>query len=216
MNLHSGYGWLQSFRNFSTRAKKMFSKYMLLSMAVLLATSASLLILGTRAVAIDAIKVKYGAVDVSVTIPELVTFAKTGETSNQLRSLFQIAKATPEQIQRVRESLGYQVKVNPNFLNEVFNSYYGKLVLTEVSKYMTPGSDIAKTVDDVTAAVNTSLADGQLSLLELLQNYQGTNAIVIDGEQVLSIYNRLVRDGQRILAYIKSEPEMQKLLCKTS
>ncbi|MDF0554989.1 alpha/beta hydrolase [Kamptonema sp. UHCC 0994] len=211
-----GLGWFQSVRKLYRVVSKRISKELAVGMAVLLAASASLLVFSSSAVAIDAIKVKYGAVDVSVTIPELVTFANSGQVSNQLRSLFQIAKATPDQISGFREVLSKKVDVAPNVLNDLLNSYYGKLALTEVSKYLTPGSNYARMVDDLKATVNLVIKDGQMSLLEVLQSYQGTDAIVIDGEKIVNLYNQAVVEGQKVLTFLRTSPEVQKTICKTA
>lgn len=209
-------GWFQSIRQLYSVLSKRISKDIAVGMAVLVAASASLLIFSNSAVAIDAVKVKYGGVDISVAVPELVTFANTGQVSNQLRSLFQIAKATPAQISGFRDILSKKVQVNPNLLNELLNSYYGKLALTEVSKYLTPGSTSARMVDDLKATVNLVIKDGQMSLLEVLQNYQGTDAIVIDGQKIVNLYNQAVVEGQKVLTFLRTDPQVQKELCKTA
>jgi hypothetical protein len=192
---------------------KRFSKLMAVGFAILLAATASL-VFSTKAVAIDQITLKYGGVNVSVSLPELVTFADTGKASQQLQSIFQIANATPKDIKVVQEILAYNVKVNPQFIDDVLSSYYGKLVLSEVSKYVTPGSDVAKAVQDILTTLRQISEDGKISLLEILQNYQGTNAIVIEGEKVVQLYKDAIRIGNDALAYLRNTPEVKKLLCE--
>ena len=209
-------GWFQGIRKLYSILSKRVPKYLAAGMAMLIAASASLLIFSSSAVAIDAIKIKYGGVDVSVTVPELVTFANTGTVSNQLRSLFQIAKATPAQITSFRELLGKKVQVEPNLLNDLLNSYYGKLALTEVSKYLTPGSNYAKMVDELKATVNMVIKDGQASMLEVLQSYQGVDGIVIDGQKIVNLYNQAVVEGQKALDFLRTNPQVQKTICKTA
>ncbi|HLO52362.1 MAG TPA: alpha/beta hydrolase [Kamptonema sp.] len=216
MKFQARLGWFQGIRKLYSVLSKRISKDIAVGMAVLVAAGASLLVFSSSAVAIDAIKVKYGGVDVSVAVPELVTFANTGQVSNQLRSLFQIAKATPAQISNFRQVLSKPVDVNPNFLNDLLNSYYGKLALTEVSKYLTPGSSSARMVDDLKATVNLVIKDGKISLLEVLQSYQGTDAIVIDGQKIVNLYNQAVVEGQKVLTFLRTDPQVQKALCKTS
>jgi len=216
MKFLSRLGLFQRIRQLYSVLSKRISKDIAVGMAVLVAASASLLIFSNSAVAIDAVKVKYGGVDISVAVPELVTFANTGQVSNQLRSLFQIAKATPAQISGFRDILSKKVQVNPNLLNELLNSYYGKLALTEVSKYLTPGSTSARMVDDLKATVNVVIKDGQMSLLEVLQSYQGTDAIVIDGQKIVNLYNQAVVEGQKVLTFLRTDPQVQKELCKTA
>lgn len=216
MKFKFGLGWFKGISQLYSVLRKRISKEIAVGMAVLLAASASLLVFSSSAVAIDAIKVKYGGVDISVAVPELVTFSNTGQVSNQLRSLFQIAKATPAQISSFREILSKKVDVNPNLLNDLLNSYYGKLALTEVSKYLTPGSNYAKMVDDLKATVNVVIKDGQMSLLEVLQSYQGTDAIVIDGQKIVNLYNQAIVEGQKVITFLRTDPQVQKALCKTA
>lgn len=205
---------LARLQKFYTLMMKRFSKLMAVGLAILLAVSASL-IFSTKAVAIEEITLKYQGVSVSVGLTELAAFAETGIPSQQLQSIFQIANATPENIKVVQEILAYQLKVNPQFIDDVLSSYYGKLVLSEVSKYITPGSDVANAVQDILTTLRKVAQDGNVSLLELLQNYKGSNAIIIEGEKVVQLYQDAMRIGNEALAYLRNTPEVKKLLCQS-
>ncbi|MEY3869755.1 MAG: hypothetical protein RLZZ338_3646 [Cyanobacteriota bacterium] len=212
MNLGSFSNVIEGIQRVFSLILKKFSKQIAVAMVILIPVIASLTF-STKAVAIDQIMVKYRGLNVSVTLTELVDFANTGTVSKQLNSIFQIANATPQNIKTVREIFAYKVKVDPRFLDDLLNSYYGKLVLGEVSKFVTPGSDTGKAVQDVISTIRMSTQDGNISLLEIAENYKGTNAIIIDGEKVVQLYQDAMRIGNEALAYLRKTPEVKKFLC---
>lgn len=212
MNLGSFSNVIEGIQRVFSLIMKKFSKQIAVAMVILIPVIASLTF-STKAVAIDQIMVKYRGLNVSVTLTELVDFANTGTVSKQLNSIFQIANATPQNIKTVREIFAYKVKVDPRFLDDLLNSYYGKLVLGEVSKFVTPGSDTGKAVQDVISTIRMSTQDGNISLLEIAENYKGTNAIIIDGEKVVQLYQDAMRIGNEALAYLRKTPEVKKFLC---
>lgn len=212
MNLGSFSNVIEGIQRVFSLIMKKFSKQIAVAMVILIPVIASLTF-STKAVAIDQIMVKYRGLNVSVTLTELVDFANTGTVSKQLNSIFQIANATPQNIKTVREIFAYKVKVDPRFLDDLLNSYYGKLVLGEVSKFVTPGSDTGKAVQDVISTIRMSTQDGNISLLEIAENYKVTNAIIIDGEKVVQLYQDAMRIGNEALAYLRKTPEVKKFLC---
>lgn len=215
MNMRSLSPVIEGIQRFFSLILKKFSKQIAVIMVVLIPVIATLTF-STKAVAIDQLMVKYRGLNVAVTLTELVDFANTGTVSKQLNSIFQIANATPQNIKTAREIFSYKVKVDPRFLDDLLNSYYGKLVLGEVSKFVTPGSDTGKAVQDVISTIRTSTQDGNVSLLEIAQNYKGTNAIMIDGEKVVQLYQDAMRIGNEALAYLRKTPEVKKFLCTNS
>jgi hypothetical protein len=215
MNMRSLSNGIEGIQRLLSLVMKKFSKQIAVVMVILIPVIASLTF-STKAVAIDQLMVKYRGLNVAVSLTELVNFAKTGTVSKQLNSIFQISNATPQNIKTVREILAYKVKVDPRFLDDLLSSYYGKLVLGEVSKFVTPGSDTGKAVQDVISTIRTSTQDGSLSLLEITQNYKGTNAIIIEGEKVVQLYQEAMKLGNEALAYLRKTPEVKKLLCTDS
>ena len=170
---------LQQLFSLSQGISKSFYFYL----AGFLAITASILIFtGQPANAVDEIKITYGSINIPLAISDLVTFANTGEQSEQLQSLFLTANATPENIAKVREILSYKLQVNPDFANNLLESRYGELAIEEFSRYFSPGSNVAQITNDIIATVNQIISDGEISFLELVQEFKWTDQIVIDAK----------------------------------
>lgn len=207
MNFSFAFGWRQLQRS--------GGRFLALIMAAFLGVTASLFIFSTKVDAVDEIKVKYGVATIGVTVPELVKFSETGEQSDQIRSMFLSASATEEQIQQFRKFLNYQTSVSPNLLKEALNSYYGQLALKEIGRYINPGSNTEVIVKDILAAATATIEDGKISALEILQNYKGTDALIIDAKPLVMVYEKAMAEAERLITFVRTDPEVQKFICQT-
>lgn len=191
------------------------SKFFSLSLAGCLAIITSFLIFTSQpADAIDEIKITYGSINIPLAISDLVTFANTGEQSEQLKSLFLTANATPENIAKVREILSYKLQVNPDFANNLLESRYGQLAVEEFSRYFAPSSNVSQITNDIIATVNQIIADGEISFLELVQEFKWTDQIVIDAKGIENFFVEVIDFAKNALEFVKAQPEVQKIFCQ--
>lgn len=191
------------------------SKFFYLSLAGFLAIVSSILIFTSQpADAIDEIKITYESINIPLAIADLVTFAETGEQSEQLKSLFLTANASQENIDQVREILNYKLQVNPDFANNLLESRYGELAIEEFSRYFSPDSDVAQLTNDIIATVNQIISDGEISFLELVQEFKWTDAIVIDAKGIETFFVETIEFAKKGLDFLKEQPEVQKLFCE--
>ena len=213
MNLTSR-RWFQKVRNPYQFFTQGLSKYISLALAMVLGLTITLGIFAQPAPAIDELRLMYGPANISLAIVDLQTFAETGEQSNQLRSLVTLAKLTPDQVQQFRQALNYSVTIPTNVVNDLLDSTYGRLVVGAFNQFVASGSTVDVAVDKVIAALRNVTRDGELSMLELLLSYQGVNAITINVQDVINLYNDVSTLGEQAIAFLKAQPAVQQRLCQ--
>lgn len=145
------------------------------------------LLLSTQAIAAERVIFKYKILRESISVPELTTFAQTGEVSSDLQSYLQLSGQKPE---TVRRTLTQPIKVNPILLDRVLNSPLGDGILDQLGQAIqTPKGGAERQA--LRAALTLSASkDGTISVLEILQNYP-TQEVVLDGERIEVAYQRL-------------------------
>jgi len=136
-----------------------------------------------RADAAESVVLKYRFLRGSVSVPELVTFAKTGELSNSLKSYLRLAGREPEELRRV---LTQEVKVNPNLLSGLLNSPVGEVMLDQVSEVVHTPTNRANRESLRGALVSSALSDGRITLIETLENYP-TPEVHVEGERLVEV-----------------------------
>lgn len=216
MNNSRKSNWFQAVLEQFSFLNKGVSKLLSLSLAVLLAITASVTIFSTHpAHAIDGIRIKYGAINLPITVEELVDFANTGNQSDQLRSLFLTANASEEAIQQVRDILSYQVEVDPGMVDDVLRSRYGRLVLNELGRYF-GSEDVDAIVNEVIASVDRVIGDGQIKVMEVIRRFEWADTIVIDGDGIVDFFKEGVMFGREALQFVKNQPAVQQIVCDRS
>jgi hypothetical protein len=142
-----------------------------------------------RADAADSVVLKYRFLRETVSVPELSTFAQTGELSPKLQIYLKLAGREPEQLRR---ALTQEVKVNPILLSEVLNSPIGGVMLDQASQVVHTPSDRANRESLRGAIVSSALPDGKITLIETLENYP-TPEVHVEGDRVVEFAQNLRR-----------------------
>jgi hypothetical protein len=138
------------------------------------------------AVAADRVVFKYKILRESVSVAELTTFAETGQASTDLQTYFRLSGQKPE---TVRQTLTKPMRVNPVLLDRVLNSPLGNTVLDPLGQAIqTPKGGAERQA--LRGAMAVSASDGQLTILEILQNYP-TQEVIVDGDRIEGAYRRL-------------------------
>lgn len=216
MNNSRGTNWFQAVLKQFSFFNKGVSKLLSLSLAVLLAITASVTIFTTHpAHALDGIRIKYGAINLPITVEELADFANTGNQSDQLRSLFLTANASQEAIQQVRDILSYQLEVDPTMVDDVLRSRYGRLALNELGRYFGT-DDVDAIVNEVIASVDRVIGDGTIKVLEVIRKFEWADTIVIDGDGIVDFFQEGVMFGREALKFVKDQPAVQQIVCDRS
>ncbi|MBW4428113.1 MAG: alpha/beta hydrolase [Nostoc desertorum CM1-VF14] len=164
-------------------------KFLGLRRALVLLSSTYLLLLSTPAFAAERVVLNYGIFRESLSVEELSTFAETGELSRSLRVNFALARQDPKVI---RQYLTEPVKVNLVFLDRVLNTPIGNVILDQISQVIYTPSRRADRQALRSALVLSASQDGQVSVIEIIENYP-TNEVEVDGKRLESAYRQLRR-----------------------
>lgn len=204
MNFQFQQGYSNEISQQSDRLTKRMSKSLSIGLALLLGTSAVLLGSG-KAFALENVTVKYGAVDVTLPMSDLQSFAQTGKPSPQLQSVLSLAKQTPES---VREILTREVALDSQLVARLANTYFGEIVLKQLGEVAYAPATRAQSAPALRDALVAASRDGKISLMEVIQNY-GPTALEVDGNQAVAIYQRVIKDLQDIQAMYQNSPTLQ-------
>lgn len=150
---------------------------------------ASVFCFSARADAAESVVLKYSILQESVSVPELATFAQTGELSPALRAYLKLAGRQPDELRRV---LTQEIQADPVFLSRVLNSPIGEAVLDRASEVVHTPSNRASRESLRGAIVSSALSDGQITLIETLQNYP-TQEVYVEGDRVADFVQTIRR-----------------------
>lgn len=151
--------------------------------------SAGILLQNGNAIAAQQIVLKYRFVKETISVQDLSDLAETGEVSDSLRFYIERTKQDPQNIRRI---LTQPVTINPLLLDRVLNSPAGDIVLDQVGQVIRTSSSQENRQALRSALVLSAATDGQLALIEILQNYP-SQAVQVEGEGLANAYLQLQR-----------------------
>jgi Alpha/beta hydrolase of unknown function (DUF1400) len=140
-----------------------------------------------NAKAAEYVVLKYSILHESISVSELSDFAKTGEPSRSLRAYLRMANKEPDEL---RTALTKEVKVNPTVASKVLNSLPGEFLLDGLSDIIRTPSGKASRQSLRAALVKSALPDGDIKLIEVLENYP-TSEVHIEGDRLVEVYNQI-------------------------
>jgi hypothetical protein len=146
----------------------------------------------------------YGAVNVSVSVADLDTFAKKGAISPEL-SVF-LAKLTPEQQAELREQLTKSYHMNLTPLLRFFDTSIGQDVRTQLGNFISlEGGENGKEALKDAIAKASSQPEG-LTLLNLLQQFPGN--VQFNTDKILSAGKLLSNTAKATQDIVKAMTQM--------
>lgn len=143
----------------------------------------------TPANAAQSVVLKYSILRQTISVPELTTFAQTGELSPSLKAYLKLAGREPEQLRR---ALTQEVPVNGTVLYGVLTSPVGKVMLDQVSEVVHTPDNQANRESLRGALVSAALPDGKITLIETLENYP-TPEVHVEGERLVEVVGKITR-----------------------
>jgi hypothetical protein len=158
-----------------------------LSRAAFLAIGVTILSHTSEAIAAERVILKYKVFRESISVPQLATFAQTGEISQSLRFYLDATRQNPEDVRRV---LNRPIDVNIVTLDRTLNSRIGELLLDQVGQAIHPPVEEVNRQALRSALVLSAQSDNQVSLIEVLQNYP-TAEVEVEGERLVQAYRQL-------------------------
>lgn len=159
-----------------------------------LAVGIGILFPATATLAAERVVIKYGPFAESVSVAELTTLAEHGETSPGLASLLRLAKQEPQGLQKL---LNQQVKVNAVTLDRLLNSPIGNVALERLGQTIHTPAKEADVQALRAALVLSASKDGNITLLEALQNYP-TEEVQLEGKQLAAAARQIDRIGRQV------------------
>lgn len=144
--------------------------------------------------AAETLVLRYGIFRGAVSIPELATFAETGELSPSLRRYLERANQEPKSL---RQALNRKVDVDPVFLFRALRTPPGKALLDEASTVIHTPSRRGDRQALRGAVVSSALSDSEISGIELLQKYP-TDEVHLDVDRLLETYQKVDRFVSRL------------------
>jgi Alpha/beta hydrolase of unknown function (DUF1400) len=135
----------------------------------------------------EQIILSYSILRESISVSELRTLVDTGETSSSLKNYLEKANTKPEELQ---QTLTKEVEVNPVRLSKILNSYPGELVLDLASEVIQTPSGKASRESLRGALVSSAIPDGNVRIIEVLENYP-TSEVHVDGDRLVELYNTM-------------------------
>lgn len=142
---------------------------------------------GEGAIAADTVLLRYRGLGRAVPVADLTTLATTGQAPASIDGLLAATNQDPSALQDV---LTRDLTVDPNLLDKTLNSWPGEWALDQLGGIIHPPSDQANRQALRSALVLSAATDGQLNLLEVLQQYP-TPQVVLEGDRVEEAYNQL-------------------------
>jgi hypothetical protein len=148
---------------------------------------AEMLLMPSSGLAAERVVLRYRAIQRSVAVEDLTTFAETGETTRQLRSYFRLSGQDPD---RIRQALTDEVEVGVVPLDRVLNSPVGDVILDQTSDFVRTSSDEANREAMRSALILSASEDNRISLLEVIQNYP-TRELHVNGNRIVATYRQI-------------------------
>ncbi|NES80894.1 MAG: alpha/beta hydrolase [Moorea sp. SIO2B7] len=142
---------------------------------------------GFPVIAAESVVLKYSFLRETISIPELSTFTETGELSPSLRAYLKMANKEPNDLGEV---LTQEIEVEPILLSKILNSFPGELLLDQLSELIRTPTGRASRQSLRAALVSSALPDGDITLIEVLENYP-TPEIHVEGDRLVEIYNQI-------------------------
>ncbi|HBL11498.1 MAG TPA: alpha/beta hydrolase [Cyanobacteria bacterium UBA11162] len=143
----------------------------------------SVLLFSNPVNAAESVVLKYKFLRETVSVPELSTFAQTGELSSSLRAYLKLAGKEPDDL---RKALTQEIPVQGVLLSRILNNPIGEAMLDRVSEVVHTPSDRASRESLRSALVMSALDDDQITLIETLENYP-TREVHLEGDRLVEI-----------------------------
>ncbi len=140
----------------------------------------------------ESVVLKYRFLRETVSVPELSTFAQTGELSSSLRAYLDMAGKQPEEL---RTTLTQPIAVNGIMLSRILNTPVGDVMLDQASEVIHTPTNQANRQSLRSALVLSALNDNQITLIEVLENYP-TADVHVEGDRLADILQQITRLSQ--------------------
>ncbi len=144
--------------------------------------------------AADQLSFRASGAERSLPVADLRKFVNTGEQSDMLRGLLEVAGVDPN---LVRGYLGMtidlkQYDVNITLVDKFLNSYFIDLVLQDLGKALRSPSESSSVPAIKSAIIGAIADDNQISVIEFLEKYP--TEMIVEVERLIQIQAKVTQD----------------------
>jgi hypothetical protein len=191
----------------SFQLKQCFRQYCGRISSLAIAISTLMITPPSATIAAEEINFRYGIASQSISIEELETFAKTGETSPALDFLLEFTGQNPEII---RLLLVQEIPMDAVTASTLLNSPLGEYVLDRASNIVNTGASEGNREALRGALIESTQSDRKISLIEVWRNYP-TKEVDVDGQS----WNHLTQGFSETLQQVGKTAQLSIALLQT-
>ncbi len=137
----------------------------------------------SQAIAAETLVVTYGGFQASFDVADLEHLSATGEAPDSMQFYLGLANLEPEALQAL---LIQPFNVNVEFIEDMLAASSGQSLLNKVTQVLHTESGAGSESALRAALIHSTVDDGQLSLLEVLQNYP-TDWVYLNGRNLIKL-----------------------------
>lgn len=174
------------------------------ALALLMGAGLGVMATAPKAVAIEDIQLTYGALRLeAIDFADLEAFASTGETSSDIQALLNFARIDND---IARAILKAEIEIDADVFNRATNTFMFESFLRLVGSAIGLPDTPLESWRSLQNALTTSALDSRISILEVLDNLEGTS-LMIDIERAIAVADTVredFRDIQALFASLKA------------
>ncbi|NJO76958.1 MAG: alpha/beta hydrolase [Leptolyngbyaceae cyanobacterium RM1_406_9] len=165
----------------------------------------------TRASAVETVKLIYETDSVVVPLSDIRAFAETGQPPAEVEQ-FLLDNGQPAEIiaRLLTEEITLSGTLRERIRADLEESSVGQFILYEIDKIIQGSGDLTT----LKAAIDQSVEDRKISILELLENYTSTNQVSVDLVGLRQTYTDVKAFVERVIPALEVAREyLQDVVC---
>lgn len=181
-------------------------------LALLLGMGGGMMVWCTRASAVETVELIYETDSVVVPLDEIRTFAETGQPPAEVEQ-FLLDNGQPAEV--IARLLAEEITVSGNLRERIRadleESSIGQFILYEIDKIIQGSGDLTA----LKTAIDQAVEDRKISILELLENYAGTEQVTVNLVGLRQTYTDVKAFVERVIPALEVAKEyLQDVICE--
>ncbi|MEY2857043.1 MAG: hypothetical protein RLZZ74_1355, partial [Cyanobacteriota bacterium] len=176
----------------------------------------SLLMRSPPVMAAEKVSFWYGALEFSIPVDSLETYAKTGEIDDSLATYDQYLG--PQKLAKLRSNLVYPIDLDPVTISRWLNTSLGENILKSLGQIIKPSVEQNGFYALRSALISAADSSDKLTLLNILRQFPA-ETIQVDTKSILklaSTFDELKQDTNQAIATVAKQATQQAVRDETS
>jgi predicted dienelactone hydrolase len=151
----------------------------------------------------------YGAVEFSIPVDSLETYAKTGEIDNSLAVYDQYF--SPQKLAKLRRNLAHPIDLDPVIISRLLNTSLGENILKSLGQIIKPSVEQNGFYALRSALISAAGSPNQLTLLNILRQFPA-ETIQVEAQSILklaSTFVELKKDTNQAISTVAKQAKQQ-------